>query len=127
MKQFNTTIGKLYDIEQAILAKDIMNMSFSRKGGFSVARNMKKFTAELEDYKKQRSDLIKQYSDGADTIGPDNEKWDDFLKEYNDLNSVDVSIDINTIGEEDLPETATPFMCTLLDFMIEDTVESKEE
>lgn len=129
MKTFNTTIGKLYDIEQSIIKAGVMTMEFSRKGSFSIARNMKKFTDELDEYKRQRSELIKQYSGGEDSINPDHENWKEFVKEYTLLSSVDVSIDINTIVEDDLPEQATPFVCTLLDFMIEemDVEKTKED
>lgn len=128
MKTFSTTIGKLYDIEQSIINAGVMTMEFSRKGSFSIARNMKKFTDELEEYKRQRAELIKQYSGGEESISPEHENWEEFVKEYTSLSSVDVSIDINTIVEDDLPEQATPFVCTLLDFMIEETdVETKED
>ena len=128
MKTFNTTIGKLYDIEQSIIKAGVMTMEFSRKGSFSIARNMKKFTDELDEYKRQRVELIKQYSGGEESISPEHENWEEFVKEYTSLSSVDVTIDINTIVEDDLPEHATPFVCTLLDFMIEETdVETKED
>ena len=127
MKKFSTTIGNLYDIEQSILGSGVMNMAFSRKGGLSVSRNMKKFESELEEYKKQRSELIKQYSGGNDSINPDCEGWDEFIKEYAELSSVEVSVDINTIEDGDLPEKATPFLCSVLDFMIENVASDLKE
>ena len=82
MKTFNTTMGELYDLEQSIIKAGVMNMSFSRKGSFSISRNMKKIANELEEYKTQRAELIKQYSDGSDSIGPDSPHWAEFLTEF---------------------------------------------
>ena len=69
-----------------------MNMSFSRKGSFSISRNMKKIANELEEYKTQRAELIKQYSDGSDSIGPDSPHWAEFLTEFQSLSSVSIPL-----------------------------------
>lgn len=127
MKTFTTTIGELYDLEQAILKSGAMNMSFSKKASFSIARNLKKMSAELEEYKTQRSELIKEYSGGNDTIGPESERWSEFVPQFTSLNGVEVAIEINTITTEDFPETATPFVCALLEFMIEEPIETVEQ
>ena len=41
MKTFNTTMEELYNLEQSIIKAGVMNMSFSRKGSFSISRNIK--------------------------------------------------------------------------------------
>ena len=97
-------------------------MSFSRKGSFSIARNLKKLTSELETYKEERANLIKQYSGDSDSINPENPRWDEFYKEYLELSNVDVSVEINTISEEDFPEQCTPMIYTALEFMTEDNI-----
>lgn len=122
MKTYSTTIGHLYDIEQEIIKSGVMNMSFSRKGSFSIARNLKKLTSELETYKEERANLIKQYSGDSDSINPENPRWNEFYKEYLELSNVDVSVEINTISEEDFPEQCTPMVYTVLDFMTEDNI-----
>lgn len=127
MKNYTTTIGELYDLEQAILKSGAMNMSFSKKASFSIARNLKKMSAELEEYKTQRSELIKEYSGGGETISPESERWGEFIPQFNSLNSVEVSLEINTIMTDDFPETATPFVCALLEFMLEEPVEGVEQ
>lgn len=120
MKTFVTSIGKLYEIEQSIIKNGIVNMSFSRKGSFSVARNLKKISSELETYKEERSKLIKQYSGESDSISPDNPHWNEFYKEFVELSNVDVSIEVNTIAEEDFPAECTPMVYITLEFMTED-------
>lgn len=125
MKTYNTTIGHLYELEQEIIKSGVMNMPFSRKGSFSIARNLKKLTSELETYKEGRANLIKQYSGGSDSINPENPCWDEFYKEYLELSNVDASVEINTISEEDFPEQCTPMIYTVLEFMTEDNI--KEE
>ena len=120
MKTFVTSIGKLYEIEQSIIKNGIVNMSFSRKGSFSVARNLKKISSELETYKEERSKLIKQYSGESDSISPDNPHWNEFYKEFIELSNVDVSIEVNTITEEDFPAECTPMVYITLEFMTED-------
>ena len=127
MKTFTTTIGELYDLEQAILKSGAMNMSFSKKASFSIARNLKKMSSDLEEYKTLRSELIREYSGGSETISPESERWGDFLPQFNSLNGVEVAIEINTITTEDFPETATPFVCALLEFMIEEPTETVEQ
>ncbi len=122
MKTFNTTLGQLYDIEQSIIKNGVVNMLFSRKGSFSIARNLKKLTSELETYKEERANLIKQYSGDSDSINPENPHWDEFYKEYLELSNVDVSVEINTISEEDFPEQCTPMIYTVLEFMTEDNI-----
>lgn len=122
MKTFNTTLGQLYDIEQFIIKNGVVNMLFSRKGSFSIARNLKKLTSELETYKEERANLIKQYSGDSDSINPENPHWDEFYKEYLELSNVDVSVEINTISEEDFPEQCTPMIYTVLEFMTEDNI-----
>lgn len=122
MKTFNTTLGQLYDIEQSIIKNGVVNMLFSRKGSFSIARNLKKLTSELETYKEERANLIKQYSGDSDSINPENPHWDEFYKEYLELSNVDVSVEINTISEEDFPEQCIPMIYTVLEFMTEDNI-----
>ena len=127
MKTFNTTMGELYDLEQSIIKAGVMNMSFSRKGSFSISRNMKKIANELEEYKAQRGELIKQYSDGSDSIGPDSPHWAEFLTEFQSLSSVATEISRNTVTQEDFPEEITPVTCVLLEFMLEDEKEESKE
>lgn len=68
MKKYNTTLGELFNTRQAIINKDIVNMAFSRKGGLSVARNMKKIDDELVEYSKARNELIRKYSSDGVTM-----------------------------------------------------------
>lgn len=130
MKTFNTTIGHLYDLEQSIIRAEIVNMSFSRKGSFSIARNLKKISNELETYKDERSKLIKQYAgETAESINPDNPHWAEFYKEFLEMSNVEVSLEINTIVEDDFPTECTPMTYVNLEFMTEENEDNniKEE
>ena len=122
MKKFNTTLGQLYNIRQSIFNNDIVNMSFSRKGSLSVARNLKKIDEELTEYSKERDELIRKYSEDGTTMDKSNPKWDEFVEEFNSISSVETSIDINTIVENDLPENCSPASCLVLEFMIENDI-----
>ena len=104
MKKFNTTLGELYNIRQSILNNDIIHMAFSRKGGLSVARNLKKIDEELTEYNNERDSLIRKYSEDGTSMDKSNPKWDEFVEEFNSISSVETSIDINTIVENDLPD-----------------------
>lgn len=125
MKTYKTTLGDLFNLRQTLIKNDIINQSFSRKGGLSVARNLKKIDAELEEFTKKRDDLIREYSDTG-TMDPSNPKWGEFITQYNSLSSVEASIEINTITEDELPEDITPVACISIDFMIEEPVEVVE-
>ena len=46
MKKLKVTVGELYNIEQSILAADVMKMMFSRKGSLCLLRNMKKMESK---------------------------------------------------------------------------------
>ena len=85
MKKYNTTLGELFNTRQAIINKDIVNMAFSRKGGLSVARNMKKIDDELVEYSKARNELIRKYSSDGVTMERSSPNWDAFVKEFDDL------------------------------------------
>ena len=126
MKKFNTTLGQLYNIRQSILNNDIINMAFSRKGSLSVARNLKKIDEELTEYSKERDELIRKYSEDGTTMDKSNPKWDEFVEEFNSISSVETSIDINTIMENDLPENCSPASCLVLEFMIENDIVVEE-
>lgn len=125
MKTYKTTLGDLFNLRQTLIKNDIINQSFSRKGGLSVARNLKKIDVELEEFTKKRDDLIREYSDTG-TMDPSNPKWGEFITQYNSLSSVEASIEINTITEDELPEDITPSACISIDFMIEEPVEVVE-
>ena len=127
MKKLKVTVGELYNIEQSILAADVMKMMFSRKGSLCLLRNMKKMESELEEFKSKRTELIKEYSNGNDSISPESERWGEFVTPYNELASVEVSVEINTIAIDDLPEQITPVVCGLLECMINDSEEEKED
>ena len=118
MKKYNTTLGELFNTRQAIINKDIVNMAFSRKGGLSVARNMKKIDDELVEYSKARNELIRKYSSDGVTMQRSSHNWDAFVKEFDELGSVETSIEINTITEFDLPDAITPATCLAIEFMI---------
>ena len=126
MKKFNTTLGQLYNIRQSILNNDIIHMAFSRKGSLSVARNLKKIDEELTEYSKERDELIRKYSEDGTTMDKSNPKWDEFVEEFNNISSVETSIDINTIVENDLPENCSPASCLVLEFMIENDITVEE-
>lgn len=123
MKKFNTTLGELFGIREALIKNDVVNLEFSRKGGLSVARNLKKIDDELTEYTKERDSLIKKYSEDGTSINKDNPNWIEFVKEFNELNSVESSFDINTITEDDLPANCSPALCLVLEFMFEDESE----
>lgn len=127
MKEYKSTLGELDFKLQEINVSGIMHMKFSRKGNISVARNIHKFENELEDYNKQKKELIEKYTDGNSSINPQHEHWNDFKKEFDELSAVDVVVNINEIDIEDLPEDATPSVCTTLEFMLkDDTTEATE-
>ena len=126
MKKFNTTLGELYNIRKSIFNNDIVNMEFSRKGSLSVARNLKKIDEELTEYSKERDELIRKYSEDGTTMDKSNPKWDEFVEEFNSISSVETSIDINTIVENDLPENCSPASCLVLEFMIENDITVEE-
>lgn len=125
MKTYNTTLGKLFNLRETLMKNDIMNLSFSRKGGLSVARNLKKIDAELEEFSKKRDDLIREYSDTG-AMDPSNPKWSEFITQYSSLSSVEASIEINTITEDELPDDITPAACISIDFMIDEPVDVVE-
>ena len=123
MKQLNTTLGELYNIRTSLIRHDVVSLEFSRKGGLSVARNLKKIDDELTEYMKQRDELIKKYSEDGTSMSKDNPNWDAFISEYDELNSVESSIDINTITEDDLPENCSPALCLAIEFMFDEVQE----
>ena len=123
MKQLNTTLGELYNIRTSLIRHDVVSLEFSRKGGLSVARNLKKIDDELTEYMKQRDELIKKYSEDGTSMSKDNPNWDAFISEYDELNSVESSIDINTITEDDLPENCSPALCLAIEFMFDEEQE----
>lgn len=120
MKAYNTTLGGLFTIRQNMMEHDIVNQPFTRKGGLAMARNMKKIDAELEEYCNSRDELIRKYSDGGSSMDRTNPHWDEFVTEFNEISSVETSININTITENDLPENISPAACLAIDFMIEE-------
>lgn len=95
-------------------------------GGLSVARNIKKIDNELAEYDKSRDELIRKYSDNGVTMNRSNPNWNEFIKEFNEIGSVEASLEINMITDDDLPENITPSACMAIEFMIEDPVEIVE-
>lgn len=126
MKKYITTLSKLFDIRQLIANNGILDLAFSRKAGLSVARNIKKIDNELAEYDKSRDELIRKYSDNGVTMNRSNPNWNEFIKEYNEIGSVEASLEINMITDDDLPENITPSACMAIDFMIEDPVKIVE-
>lgn len=120
MKKYITTLSKLFDIRQLIANNGILDLAFSRKAGLSVARNIKKIDNELAEYDKSRDELIRKYSDNGVTMNRSNPNWNEFIKEFNEIGSVEASLEINTITDDDLPENITPSACMAIDFMIEE-------
>lgn len=123
MKEFKTTLGELDKKVQELNMSGIVSMKFSRRGNVSVARNMSKIVSELEDYNNQKKELIEKYTDGKESINPQDANWEEFKKEFDELGSVEAVININVIAVEDLPEDATPLVCSILDFMIKEDEE----
>lgn len=121
MKKFVTTLGDLFNLRQSIISNKIVDLAFSRKGGLSVARNLKKIDDELSEYTKSRDELIRKYSEDG-SMNSSHPKWDEFIEQYNSLSSVEASIEINTITENELPDDITPAACLAINFMIEDDV-----
>lgn len=126
MKKFNVTLGGLFNIRQAIVDNDIINLPFSRKGALAMARNMKKIDAELVEYGKERDELIRKYSDGGTSMDKSNPKWEEFVSEFNAISSVEATIDLNLISEDDLPENCSPAVCLVVDFMMDDKDNTEE-
>ena len=118
MKKYITTLSKLFDIRRLIANNGILDLAFSRKVGLSVARNIKKIDNELAEYDKSRDELIRKYSDDGVTMNRSNPNWDEFIKEFNEIGSVEASLEINTITADDLPENITPAACLAIEFMI---------
>ena len=119
MKKYNTTLGDLFNPSQEITLNNITNLAFSRKGGLSVARNIKKINDELAEYIKERDKIILKYS-STGTINAQSPNWEEVKKELNEIGSVEVSIDLNVITEDDLPADITPAVCMAIEFMIEE-------
>lgn len=118
MKKYITTLSKLFDIRQLIANNGILDLAFSRKAGLSVARNIKKIDNELAEYDKSRDELIRKYSDNGVTMNRSNPNWNEFIKEYNEIGSVEASLEINMITDDDLPENITPSACMAIDFKV---------
>lgn len=126
MKTYTTTLNKLFDIRQLINNNNIMSLAFSGKVALSIARNLKKIDEELIEYSNERDSLIRKYSEDGTTMDKSNPKWDEFVEEFNSISSVETSIDINTITEDDLPENCSPAECLALEFMIENNITTEE-
>ena len=126
MKTYTTTLNKLFDIRQLINNNNIMSLAFSGKVALSIARNLKKIDEELTEYSNERDSLIRKYSEDGTTMDKSNPKWDEFVEEFNSISSVETSIDINTITEDDLPENCSPAECLALEFMIENNITTEE-
>ena len=123
MKTYTTTLNKLFDIRQLINNNNIMSLAFSGKVALSIARNIKKMDDELTEYSKARDSLIQKYSDDGSSMKVSNPHWSEFAKELAEIGSVEVSIDINTITENELSPEMTPAACIAIEFMIEESVE----
>ena len=126
MKKYTTTLSKLFDVRQLIASNGILDLAFSHKAGLSIARNIKKINEELVEYDKSRDELIRKYSDDGVTMNRSNPNWDKFIKEFNEIGSIEAQLEINTITDDDLPENITPSACLTIEFMIENPVEIVE-
>ena len=120
MKTFETTTGKLFNTFLSMNNAGVMNLAFSRKGSLSVYRNSKKIEDELKTYNDQRNALIKEFAgEGSESISPENPRWEDFQFALTQLDSVEIKMEINTIGEDDLPESITPASIAVINFMFD--------
>lgn len=121
MKKLNMNMGELYTKYVALMSVGVIKLKFSRSGALSIYRNVKKIEEELSDYINERQKLIVEYKTGdKDVVDNTNPKWNDFLKELNDLNSVETSLELNTIHEDDLPENLSVEQISVLEFMVAD-------
>ena len=119
MKKLNMNMGELYTKYVALMSVGVIKLKFSRSGALSVYRNVKKIEEELSDYINERQKLIVEYKTGDnDVVDNTNPKWNDFLKELNELISVEISLEINTIHEDDLPENLSVEQISVLEFMV---------
>lgn len=119
MKKLEITTGKLYDMYVGIISTNIMKLDFSRRGALVICRNLKKIETELSEYISARQKLIEEYKIGDESyIDHTNPRFDDFMVNLCNINSVDVTLDINTITEEDLPDNISVEQVLLLDLMI---------
>ena len=121
MKKLNMNMGELYTKYVALMSVGVIKLKFSRSGALSIYRNVKKIEEELSDYINERQKLIVEYKTGdKDVVDNTNPKWNDFLKELNDLNSVETSLELNIIHEDDLPENLSVEQISVLEFMVAD-------
>ncbi|MEK6884101.1 MAG: hypothetical protein AABY22_31015 [Nanoarchaeota archaeon] len=80
-----------------------LNLTFKEGGVMNAAENINKLKPLLDTILTCKSQLIKKYNKGQETISADHPKWRDFLDEFNKnlLKEADVS-ELNKIKKTDI-------------------------
>lgn len=126
MKKYTTTLGELWNTLRTLNSLNIVNdMSCSVKGSYAIADNITKIQNVLKTYDDKRTALIRKYSDGKDSISPEDKNWDKFCTELNELNAIEAVVpDLRTIELSDIVNEVTPAKIMAIKFMIEEPTES---
>lgn len=80
-----------------------LNLTFKEGGVMNAAENINKLKPLLETILTCKSQLIKKYNKGKESISIDHPNWDNFLNEFNKslLKETDVS-ELNKIKKTDI-------------------------
>jgi len=97
------------------LAK-IANQEVSIDKAFVIARNIKFFNQEIENFDERRNELIKKYSTDKTTV--DKDKEEDFFKELQVLLDVEVEIDLIPVDLSQIKD----IKLTAMDLIVLDSI-----
>lgn len=109
---------------------EISSRKLPVKVSYAISKNISKVERELKHYNEERQKLIKEYclkeddgtlkiTDGNYDIGP--ERLEDFNKEINELQEIEVEMDIHKFNIELLNGyEMSPGELICIDFMIEE-------
>ena len=125
MKKYTTTLGELWNTLRTLNTLNIINdVSCTVKGSYAIADNITKIQNVLKTYDDKRTALIRKYSDGKDSISPEDKNWDKFCAELNELNAIEAVVpDLRTIELDDIVSGVTPAKIMAIKFMIEEPTE----
>lgn len=123
----NTLVNSIENLNK------LSQMKLPVKISYAIAKNISKVENELKIYNNQRQKLIEDYGekneDGKTKVSEDNQitiakdYLEDWIKEYNELLSLEIDIDIHKIKVEDLANSnceISPADLILIDYMLED-------
>ena len=123
------TVEKLYAIVEGL--NTLMDKELPISAAFSVQRNMKVLSNELEASDKLRDKIVQKYAseikeDGTATIP--NENMESFQKEYDELMKHEIGIDIEPILKTQLGDSIKPkTIAQLSDILADDYKEGEED